>query len=228
MIISVLKRLLLGILVLPLSFVILFFLTGALIFFVITVIDFMHLNTSQLLHNPTDFLASLQAGWQDVEAQYAKDSKAFMQSVWETAQISHKKHLSTVEVATAIYAGLGALVFFLSCFGDAIYLFLLPSRRIITVPILFTYFFIITVAILYVIALNVCLAVVRTSSVPGATAQNVADFYAHYENYVVEGSAALALIIAVYYSYRLARWDGLPWCRNPLPVTPQRRSRPKP
>jgi hypothetical protein len=160
-----------------------------------------------------------------MQSQYATDP-AFFSKTGDAFQVSIKKHATTVENLAAIYAAVGALIFFLSCLGNTMYVSLLTSRRIITVPLVFSYSFIISLALIYVVVDYLCLAVVRTASVPGAQVKNVADFHTDYDVDVIAGTTLVALIFAIYFSYRLIRWDGLPWCRNPLPVQPRSRAKP--
>jgi hypothetical protein len=236
---EILKRIVLAIVVLPVSFVVIWFLTAFLCAFFTCVAETAHLDFSELFHDPTNFVQKAQGAWQDAEAQYAKDPAAYTQTWSDAAQLSLKKHFDLeqlyqtrhpdgVQTIATIYATLGAIIFFLSCLAYQLYLSLLTSRRIITVPLVFSYLFLIPFPILYLIVIYICIAIVRTASAPGQQLTNVTQFHANYDIEVIAGVALVVFIFAGYFSYRLTGWDGLPWCKNPLPVQPQSRAKRKP
>jgi hypothetical protein len=219
------KRILTAIVVFPVSFVIVSLLTYFLVTFVAGVFYIQHINVLDSFTNPPGFAQDIQDAAQKAETDYYQNPQAFENTTSDAMQGFLKLHGADLRAFAVIFALVAAIIFFLSCLADKLYVALLISRRIVTVPLIFGYGFLVAGGLIYFATTFICVMIAQAASVPEKRIEAVAQFHKDYDGMVALGVMIAAVLVAIYLSYRLTRWDGLPWCSAPRPVQSPHRSR---
>jgi len=123
------------------------------------------------------------------------------------------------------FALVGAVIFSLSCVSEHLHVMLLDYRRFFTMPLLFAYAFLILGTLINFAAdyIGGNISLMASSAEQKATA--IAQYHTDYDSTMHPIVLALTVLAALYLTIRLTRWDGLPWCRAPLPVRVPHQSR---
>ena len=203
-----LKRLLTAIVVFPVSFIVVGLLTPVLIDMVRGPIQGTHFNFSGVTWSFQAFV----------------DAANTLGSTIQSCLHFSLKDISIKQSFVLVFALVGAVIFFLSYLSEHLYVMLLPCRRFITMPLVFGHAFLIFGPLLNLGTRYVVDAGVQATA-PDHVAEALTDFHAQRDSTINVIVLIATALLAFFITFRLIRWDGLPWCRAPLPVSKPHRTR---